>query len=184
MAFKTRVVWFYSSFVGICFVYTSFFSFSFVHWWLGILSQTSTISQTFYFAATVKCIMVDQNNNNKNCTSDDDSDLRDMIFVTIRLHLYTLLMITHIHTRCDANICTCKKRLKQNVSINDCNVDGKIVFSQKKKTKIINRTTWLIIFWKMNDVFSGITSEKRVNKKNLSDLISYTYDMSSALHDA
>lgn len=49
MAFKTRVVWFYSSFVGICFVYTSFFSFLFVHWWLGILSQTSTISQFFLF---------------------------------------------------------------------------------------------------------------------------------------
>lgn len=49
MAFKRRVVWFYSSFVGICFVYTSFFSFLFVHWWLGILSQTSTISQTFLF---------------------------------------------------------------------------------------------------------------------------------------
>lgn len=136
MAFKTRVVWFYSSFVGICFVYTSFFSYSCLCIDdLAFSHKHRQYLKLFYFAATVKCIMVDQNNNNKNCTSDDDSDLQDMIFVTIRLHLYTLLMITHIHTRCDANICTCKKRLKQNVSINDCNVDGKIVFSQKKKLK-------------------------------------------------
>lgn len=61
-----------------------------------------------------------------------------------------------------------KPGLKENVSINGCNVDKKRVFSTEMN-KIINRTTWLIIFWKMSIVFCKITNEEQ--QKTVCNLI-------------